>query len=248
MKRSALSFAGVPALDYGARLYSVVTGRWLSQDPLGEEYYWLSPYSYCAGNPVDFVDPDGEKRKVVYNNRTQTVVIQATYYHNIGITASLTSALSLYNNSSGITYINEEGQIYDVKFDLRAKRSSNPKESKNNDPIGNSVEISSDLGMDKNGNNRLGGTVGSRIMIEEDAVNEIIVLAHEIGHTLGAALPNPDGSDNHSSSGLMTSSIDNPKISGELDQKSVDEIITQGVGPVEYKNTFIEVILNLFKK
>lgn len=59
MKRSALSFAGVPALDYGARLYSAETGRWLSQDPLGEEYYWMSPYAYCAGNPVDFVDPEG---------------------------------------------------------------------------------------------------------------------------------------------------------------------------------------------
>ena len=52
-------FAGVPALDYGARLYSAETGRWLSQDPLGEEYYWMSPYVYCAGNPVDFVDPEG---------------------------------------------------------------------------------------------------------------------------------------------------------------------------------------------
>ena len=52
-------FAGVPALDYGARLYSAETGRWLSQDPLGEEYYWVSPYAYCAGNPVDFVDPEG---------------------------------------------------------------------------------------------------------------------------------------------------------------------------------------------
>ena len=52
-------FAGVPALDYGARLYSAETGRWLSQDPLGEEYYWMSPYAYCAGNPVDFVDPEG---------------------------------------------------------------------------------------------------------------------------------------------------------------------------------------------
>ena len=52
-------FAGVPALDYGARLYSAETGRWLSQDPLGEEYYWMSPYLYCAGNPVDFVDPEG---------------------------------------------------------------------------------------------------------------------------------------------------------------------------------------------
>ena len=54
-------FAGVPALDYGARLYYAETGRWLSQDPLGEEYYWMSPYVYCAGNPVDFIDVEGKK-------------------------------------------------------------------------------------------------------------------------------------------------------------------------------------------
>ena len=31
----------------------------MSPDPLGEEYWSVSPYAYCAGNPVDFVDPDG---------------------------------------------------------------------------------------------------------------------------------------------------------------------------------------------
>lgn len=33
----------------------------MSPDPLGEEYWSISPYAYCAGNPVDFVDPDGKK-------------------------------------------------------------------------------------------------------------------------------------------------------------------------------------------
>ena len=35
------------------------TGRFLSMDPLAEKYYHLSPYAYCAGDPVNFVDPDG---------------------------------------------------------------------------------------------------------------------------------------------------------------------------------------------
>ena len=38
-------------------------GRWnkplTSTDPLAEAYYHVSPYAYCAGNPVSFVDPDG---------------------------------------------------------------------------------------------------------------------------------------------------------------------------------------------
>jgi hypothetical protein len=39
------------------------TGRFLSMDPLAEKYYHLSPYAYCAGDPVNFVDPDGREWK-----------------------------------------------------------------------------------------------------------------------------------------------------------------------------------------
>ena len=36
------------------------TGAFLSQDPLAEKYYGISPYSYCAGNLVNMVDPEGK--------------------------------------------------------------------------------------------------------------------------------------------------------------------------------------------
>ena len=32
----------------------------LTPDPLGENYYDISPYAYCAGDPVNLVDPDGK--------------------------------------------------------------------------------------------------------------------------------------------------------------------------------------------
>ena len=51
--------AGCPYLDFGARVYDPRTAAWLSQDPLSEKYYSISPYAYCAGNPVNLVDPDG---------------------------------------------------------------------------------------------------------------------------------------------------------------------------------------------
>ena len=35
------------------------TARWLSQDPLAEKYYAHSPYLFCAGSPINFVDPSG---------------------------------------------------------------------------------------------------------------------------------------------------------------------------------------------
>ena len=51
--------AGRPYLDFGARLYDPRTAAWLSHDPLSEKYYPISPYAYCAGNPVNLVDPGG---------------------------------------------------------------------------------------------------------------------------------------------------------------------------------------------
>lgn len=35
-------------------------GRWMSPDPLSEEFPSWSPYNMCYGNPVKFVDPDGK--------------------------------------------------------------------------------------------------------------------------------------------------------------------------------------------
>lgn len=45
--------------DFGARLYSSDIQRWTTPDPLAEKYYDLSPYAFCANNPINFVDPDG---------------------------------------------------------------------------------------------------------------------------------------------------------------------------------------------
>jgi RHS repeat-associated protein len=46
--------------DFGARWYDVAgVPMWTSVDPLCEKYYNVSPYSYCAGNPVMLVDPNG---------------------------------------------------------------------------------------------------------------------------------------------------------------------------------------------
>lgn len=51
---------GDPVLDFGARMYSPSGAMWLTQDPMAEKYYCISPYAYCAGDPVNRVDPDGK--------------------------------------------------------------------------------------------------------------------------------------------------------------------------------------------
>jgi RHS repeat-associated protein len=46
---------------FGARYYSSEISIWLSVDPMADKYPSMSPYMYCAGNPVMLVDPDGRK-------------------------------------------------------------------------------------------------------------------------------------------------------------------------------------------
>jgi len=50
---------GYDTYDYGARGYYPASGRFMSVDPLAEKYYSISPYAYCAGNPVNRIDPTG---------------------------------------------------------------------------------------------------------------------------------------------------------------------------------------------
>ena len=48
--------------DFHARWYDQQTGRFGGQDPLAEDNYSVSPYIYCDGDPINFVDPWGLKK------------------------------------------------------------------------------------------------------------------------------------------------------------------------------------------
>ena len=54
------------SVDFGARIYDSRLGRWLSLDPLQAKYPGLSPYNFCANNPIMYVDPDGRKIIIHY--------------------------------------------------------------------------------------------------------------------------------------------------------------------------------------
>jgi RHS repeat-associated protein len=53
--------------DYGLRFYDPALARFTTQDPRAEKYYGLSPYNYCANNPVLFIDPNGDTISVTTN-------------------------------------------------------------------------------------------------------------------------------------------------------------------------------------
>ncbi|MDD4729994.1 MAG: hypothetical protein PHN55_14745 [Dysgonamonadaceae bacterium] len=65
-------------LDYGAREYDEVIGRFVIPDAYASKYMALSPYQYAAGNPVMFIDFNGDSL-----NFSSTKVTDPTVVKNI---------------------------------------------------------------------------------------------------------------------------------------------------------------------
>ncbi len=45
--------------DYGMRIYDPRVGKFLSVDPLTNDYPMLTPYQYASNRPIDGIDLDG---------------------------------------------------------------------------------------------------------------------------------------------------------------------------------------------
>ena len=51
---------GLNWYDSQARWYDPMLPLTTTQDPMAEKYYSISPYTWCAGNPVNRIDPNGK--------------------------------------------------------------------------------------------------------------------------------------------------------------------------------------------
>ena len=55
------TFGGTDLYDFHARYHAPSTGRFMTIDPMAEDYYGYSIYLYCMGNPIALTDPTGMK-------------------------------------------------------------------------------------------------------------------------------------------------------------------------------------------
>ncbi|TPV31048.1 hypothetical protein FJ651_15625, partial [Paucihalobacter ruber] len=52
---------GLNWLDYGWRNYDASIAKWMNPDPLAEQYYAVSPYTFVANSPIVLSDPNGKE-------------------------------------------------------------------------------------------------------------------------------------------------------------------------------------------
>ena len=53
--------------DFGARMYNSDIARWMTVDPLCEDYYSQSLFNYCGNNVIKYIDPFGTSLKLSGN-------------------------------------------------------------------------------------------------------------------------------------------------------------------------------------
>lgn len=134
---------------FGQRFYDSQLSFWLSADPMRGKYPNMSPFVYCANNPIKLVDPNGEDVKIVKDSEKKQVIISANFYYNnkdLGREAEVfingfNKALNSWSDDIREALKDESLGVsdYAVIFNFNCLESDNPKQSalSDKDHIGN---------------------------------------------------------------------------------------------------------------
>jgi RHS repeat-associated protein len=98
---------------FGSRYYSSDLSIWLSVDPMSDKYPSLSPYVYCANNPIKLVDPNGEKVFITGEGEEWATEQLSNSYQKLNITRDEFGMLS--TEVDDITSLSkDEKKIYEA--------------------------------------------------------------------------------------------------------------------------------------
>lgn len=145
---------GLDLYDSHARFYDSMIGRTTSQDPLAERYYEMSPYLWCAANPIKFIDKNGKqpvkyidengiKRidwsivvmvKALDSNANEKAIAKHEKYKK-AICEGLENEFNLYLNGGGKGVKNSEGDIVLSSFNIHIVDVDNTSNTKKADEL-----------------------------------------------------------------------------------------------------------------
>ena len=173
---------------FGARYYDSGLSIWLSVDPMSDKYPSMSPYNYCANNPVILVDPDGRDYETVIDEIAWTITIKAVYYTKNSNRERLKDAISVWNGQSGkyevVVGEGDNKKKYTVNFELTIADGDFKTDTEASAAIPNQRKNSNFFEVDDNmDSDHIGESGGVNAHVRPDGLFRTDV--HEIAHTLG---------------------------------------------------------------
>lgn len=99
---------------FGARYmdHELMT-MWLSVDPMADKYPSISPYAYCAWNPVKLVDPDGNE---AFEN--DDIVLKGTNNSSVTVKTDLVDITVNVDYNFGGNYTLQGDEVVSATLDL----------------------------------------------------------------------------------------------------------------------------------
>ncbi len=108
---------GLDWLDSQARMYDPLTGRTPTMDPMSEKYYHLSPYLWCAGNPLRFIDLTGKEYGDHFITANAAAKDFGKIYNALSIMDDRERGAVIYKVINGkSSYYDENGNLIDNKI------------------------------------------------------------------------------------------------------------------------------------
>ena len=89
---------GLDMYDFHARHYDPIVPHFITMDELCEKYPSISPYAYCAGNPIRYVDPTGNDWKEAKEILSKSYSVNVS----VGFIANLKMDVGGYNVGAGV--------------------------------------------------------------------------------------------------------------------------------------------------
>lgn len=222
---------GLNLYNYGVRLQDPQLGVWHKVDPLSEKHFNQSPYLFCNGNPILYMDPDG-RDGIITIKGGQINISSNVYLYGAGATKSVASQMQRDVNSrwggsysakssDGKTSFNVKVNVTVGLYEGKEKNdpfiipeSWNPSNRDNFVEVGAGDDRSYVSGGDE-GEWRSQGRNGNTLAQDDPAL-------HEVGHLLGLddRYTDDKGPNKGWENNIMGSSQ-----KGKVEQRNIDGIV-----------------------